>query len=131
MAIHFKLSVPTQSTKPKKASNHESKTPGDIDEIDDDEVLFIPLIDQVRDKSVIEILPTYLRGEISFQKDHMTKFYQKINTLFMMSISTRKPQSDSTEEESDDEEEEEDEEEDEDETEEDEEDGDEKMEEAK
>jgi hypothetical protein len=130
VAIHFKLSVPTQSTKSKKASNHESKTPGDIDEIDDDEVLFIPLIDQVRDKSVIEILPTYLRGEISFQKDHMTKFYQKINSLFMMSISTRKPQSDSTDEESDDEEEEE-EEEDEDETEEDEEDGDEKMEEAK
>ncbi|KAI5837968.1 chromosome segregation protein Csm1/Pcs1-domain-containing protein [Morchella snyderi] len=129
LAIHFKLSVPTQSTKSKKASNHEGKNSGDIDEIDDDEVLFIPLIDQVRDKSVIEILPTYLRGEISFQKDHMTKFYQKINSLFMMSISTRKPQSDSTEEESDDEEEED--EEDENETEEDDEDGDEKMEEAK
>lgn len=108
VAVHFKLSVPNQHVKAKRTQ--ESKDPADA-ELDEDEIIFIPLFDEARDKTVIDLLPDYLRDEISFQRDHMTKFYQKINSLFMMTITTKQPEGESGDDEDDDDDTEDDEEE--------------------
>lgn len=108
MAVHFKLSVPNQQAKPKKPPATQGSSSADVDETDENEIIFIPLLDEARDKTVIDLLPDYLRDEISFQRDHMTKFYQKINSLFMMTIGIRQQKSESMEEESDEEDDEDD-----------------------
>lgn len=102
VAVHFKLLVP----------NHHhvrvKKTPATLDPADDEvaeeEIIFIPLFDETRDKTVIDLLPVYLRDEISFQRDHMTKFYQKVNSLFMVTINAQQPEEESEEDEEDDDE---------------------------
>lgn len=97
VAVHFKLSVPNRQAKAKKTP--ATQDPADDEVVDEDEIIFIPLFDETRDKTVIDLLPVYLRDEISFQRDHMTKFYQKVNSLFMMTITTRQPGGESDDEE--------------------------------
>lgn len=109
VAVHFKLSVPNLHVKAKRAQ--ESKDPADVEAVDEDEIIFIPLFDEARDKTVIDLLPEYLRDEISFQRDHMTKFYQKVNSLFMMTINTKQPEGESEDDDDDEEDDEDDEEE--------------------
>lgn len=104
VAVHFKLSVPNRQVKAKKTP--ATQDPADDEVVDEDEIIFIPLFDETRDKAVIDLLPVYLRDEISFQRDHMTKFYQKVNTLFMMNITAQQPAGESDEDEYDEEEEE-------------------------
>ena len=53
-----------------------------------DEIVYVPLLDQQRDKAVIALLPDYLKLEIGFKKEQMSDFFAKI-TAFMMNMKTK------------------------------------------
>ena len=69
-ALHFKLSVPVDASTP----------------YEETEIQYIPRLEGNRDRDLIEILPEYLREEISFSNTNAAKFYSRVvDTL------TRKP----------------------------------------
>ena len=69
-ALHFKLFVPVDANSP----------------YDETEIQYIPRLEDNRDRDLIEILPEYLREEISFSNANAAKFYSRVvDTL------TRKP----------------------------------------
>jgi len=45
---------------------------------DDTEFVYTPLIDENRDRELVDILPEYLTEEIAFPRNHAAKFYAKV-----------------------------------------------------
>jgi len=77
----------------------DSKPAADEDEDESrGEVVYVPLLDQQRDKAVIAVLPDYLKLEIGFKKEQMSDFFAKI-TAFMMNMKTKRVLGDDSEEE--------------------------------
>jgi len=77
----------------------DSKPAADEDEDESrDEIVYVPLLDQQRDKAVIAVLPDYLKLEIGFKKEQMSDFFAKI-TAFMMNMKTKRVLGDDSEEE--------------------------------
>lgn len=61
-ALHFKLAVPQVS-----AANYESA-----------EFHYIPLLDESRDRELINLLPDYLTVDITFARQQASKFYMRV-----------------------------------------------------
>ncbi|KAK8128307.1 hypothetical protein PG984_009415 [Apiospora sp. TS-2023a] len=61
--LHFKLSV---------GPDEESEN------IDDAEFIYMPQLDESRDRDLIEVLPNFLVEEISFPRPHAAKFYARV-----------------------------------------------------
>lgn len=82
-ALHFKLSVrdPTTNQKKQKAPAAPSDSAEEGDEQGD--FIFIPLLNAERDRSVIAVLPGYLKSEIAFEKEHAMRFYKNLNESLM------------------------------------------------
>jgi len=109
-ALQFKLSVPeakdsstTNKSKNNKAPTASSQNDEEEDEAED-EYVFIPVLNEDRDQIVISLLPEYLRCEISFNKNHATKFYQKINSVLSQKIVSDEDEGEETEEDEEEEE---------------------------
>lgn len=68
-ALHFKL---TLSTPPSNTTTHTNANYDDI------EFLFTPLLDEQRDRDLIELLPDYLTEEITFARENAEKFYARV-----------------------------------------------------
>ena len=64
-ALHFKLVV-------------ESEGDGRTTSFEDTEFLYTPLLDSNRDKDMIELLPYYLKEDITFNRHHAAKFYSRV-----------------------------------------------------
>ncbi|KAI1853103.1 hypothetical protein JX265_011384 [Neoarthrinium moseri] len=61
--LHFKLIL-----------FREEKT----DDLDEVQVMYLPQLDESRDKDLLEILPDYLTEEITFPRPHAAKFYSRV-----------------------------------------------------
>ena len=61
-ALHFKLAVPTDTT-----ASYE-----DVD------LQYMPRLDGNRDRDLIELLPEYLREDITFAQSNAAKFYSRV-----------------------------------------------------
>ena len=46
--------------------------------IDDAEFIYMPQLDESRDRDLIEVLPNFLVEEISFPRPHAAKFYARV-----------------------------------------------------
>jgi hypothetical protein len=44
----------------------------------DTEFIYQPLLDEQRDKDLLDLLPDYLTEEISFPRGHAAKFFSKV-----------------------------------------------------
>jgi hypothetical protein len=66
-ALHFKLAVPHVS-----AANFESA-----------EFQYIPLLDENRDRDLVELLPDYLTVDITFSRQQASKFYTRVIDTLM------------------------------------------------
>jgi hypothetical protein len=66
-ALHFKLAVPNVS-----AANFESA-----------EFQYIPLLDENRDRDLVELLPDYLTVDITFSRQQASKFYTRVIDTLM------------------------------------------------
>ncbi|KAI1961921.1 hypothetical protein LOZ58_002998 [Ophidiomyces ophidiicola] len=64
--LHFKLAV---------ADDTENKVTTDLEAA---EFQYMPLLDQNRDRSLIEVLPDYLSVDITFSRQHASKFYNRV-----------------------------------------------------
>lgn len=64
-ALHFKLVVETEGD-------------GRTTSFEDTEFLYTPLLDSNRDKDMIELLPYYLKEDITFNRHHAAKFYSRV-----------------------------------------------------
>ncbi|KAI9797761.1 MAG: hypothetical protein M1825_005695 [Sarcosagium campestre] len=62
--FHFKLAVEVEG---EKGSNY-----------DDGEFVFTPLLDDNRDRDLMELLPDYLTAEITFTRENAGKFYTRV-----------------------------------------------------
>lgn len=71
LALHFHLTVNNDSavTNP--------KTPSGLS-YEETEFAYEPLLDDNRDRDLIDILPDYLAEEICFPRNHAVKFYTKV-----------------------------------------------------
>jgi Chromosome segregation protein Csm1/Pcs1 len=65
IALHFKLVV-------------ESDSDGRTTSFEDTEFLYTPLLDSNRDKEMLELLPYYLKEDITFNRHHAAKFYSRV-----------------------------------------------------
>lgn len=79
--LHFHLHV-RDITAPKK-SKAPAADGADGDDVEEDEYVFVPKLDEKRDSVVISLLPEYLHHEITFAREHAARFYHKINTVLM------------------------------------------------
>lgn len=70
-ALHFHLTISNDS------SMSNPKTPSGLS-YEDTEFAYEPLLDQNRDRHLIDILPDYLTEEICFPRNHAVKFYTKV-----------------------------------------------------
>jgi Chromosome segregation protein Csm1/Pcs1 len=64
-ALHFKLVV-------------EPEGDGRTTSFEDTEFLYTPLLDPNRDKDMLEMLPYYLKEDITFSRHHAAKFYSRV-----------------------------------------------------
>lgn len=64
-ALHFKLVV-------------EPEGDGRTNSFEDTEFLYTPLLDPNRDKDMLEMLPYYLKEDITFSRHHAAKFYSRV-----------------------------------------------------
>ena len=64
-ALHFKLSV---------AQNADGKGVS----FDETEFEYAPMLDQNRDRDVLEVLPDYLTEDITFSRKHAAQFYNRV-----------------------------------------------------
>jgi len=72
-ALHFKLVVPKVTS-----ANYELA-----------EFQYLPLLDANRDRDLVEILPGFLRVEITFSRQQASKFYSRvIDTLTKRRLSS-------------------------------------------
>lgn len=65
VALHFKLNVTNESD-------------GKPMSFEDTEFLYTPLLDQSRDRELLDLLPDYLTEEITFSRQHASKFYGRV-----------------------------------------------------
>lgn len=70
-ALHFHLTVNNDS------SVMNPKTPSGLS-YEETEFAYEPLLDDNRDRDLIDILPDYLTEEICFPRNHAVKFYTKV-----------------------------------------------------
>lgn len=61
IALHFQLSI----------ANGE-------DSYEDTEFVYSPLLDDQRDRELLNLLPDYLTEDIEFPRGHVAKFYSKV-----------------------------------------------------
>ncbi len=71
LALHFHLSVANDTSVP------NPRTPSGLS-YEDAEFAYEPLLDQQRDRELIEISPDYLAEEICFPRNHAVKFYTRV-----------------------------------------------------
>lgn len=64
-ALHFKLVVGPEGD-------------GRTTTFEETEFLYTPLLDSNRDKDMIELLPYYLKEDITFSRHHAAKFYSRV-----------------------------------------------------
>ncbi|KAF2722004.1 hypothetical protein K431DRAFT_338447 [Polychaeton citri CBS 116435] len=69
--LHFHLSVANDS------STSNPKTPTGLS-YEEAEFAYEPLLDQSRDRDLLELLPDYLTEEICFPRSHAVKFYTRV-----------------------------------------------------
>jgi hypothetical protein len=50
----------------------------DGDNYDDTEFAYTPLLDDNRDRDLLDALPDYLTEEIAFPRSHAARFYMKV-----------------------------------------------------
>ena len=70
-ALHFHLNVAND------ASIANPKTPSGLS-YEEAEFAYEPLLDESRDRDLIELLPDYLTEEICFPRNHAVKFYTRV-----------------------------------------------------
>jgi hypothetical protein len=70
-ALHFHLSIANDTTTP------HPKTPSGIDYAEA-EFAYEPLLDESRDRELLDLLPDYLTEEICFPRNHAQRFYSKV-----------------------------------------------------
>lgn len=71
-ALHFHLSVAHESS-----GSANPKTPSGLS-YEEAEFAYEPLLDEGRDRELIDILPDYLTEEICFPRNHAVKFYSRV-----------------------------------------------------
>lgn len=71
LALHFHLSIANDSS----ASN--PKTPSGLS-YEEAEFAYEPLLDENRDRELMDLLPDYLTEEICFPRNHAVKFYSRV-----------------------------------------------------
>lgn len=64
--LHFHLTAPAQ-----------------VNDEEEDEITFTPLLDHERDRVIISLLPDYLTEEITFSRVNATRFYLKLLGVIM------------------------------------------------
>lgn len=64
-ALHFHLTVGSSTSTPSTA-------------FEDTELIYQPLLDEQRDKELLDLLPDYLTEEICFPRGQAPKFYRKV-----------------------------------------------------
>ncbi|EME79596.1 uncharacterized protein MYCFIDRAFT_37608 [Pseudocercospora fijiensis CIRAD86] len=69
--LHFHLNVGNDATTP------HPKTPSGMS-YEDAEFSYEPLLDESRDRELLELLPDYLTEEICFPRNHAQRFYSKV-----------------------------------------------------
>ncbi|KAF7185834.1 Monopolin complex subunit pcs1 [Pseudocercospora fuligena] len=69
--LHFHLNVGNDATTP------HPKTPSGLN-YEDAEFAYEPLLDESRDRELLELLPDYLTEEICFPRNHAQRFYSKV-----------------------------------------------------
>ncbi|CZT19510.1 uncharacterized protein RCC_05361 [Ramularia collo-cygni] len=69
--LHFHLSIANDTTTP------HPKTPSGVDYAEA-EFAYEPLLDESRDKELLDLLPDYLTEEICFPRNHAQRFYSKV-----------------------------------------------------
>ncbi|KAF2217588.1 hypothetical protein CERZMDRAFT_108279 [Cercospora zeae-maydis SCOH1-5] len=70
-ALQFHLSVSNDATTP------NPKTPSGLNH-EDAEFAYEPVLDESRDRELLELLPDYLTEEICFPRNHAQRFYGKV-----------------------------------------------------
>lgn len=65
LALHFKLTI-------------EPEGDGRTTSFEEVEFLYTPLLDANRDRGLIELLPYYLKEDITFSRHHAAKFYSRV-----------------------------------------------------
>ena len=71
LALHFHLSIANDS------AAHNPKTPNGLS-YEEAEFAYEPLLDESRDRELVELLPDYLTEEICFPRNHAVKFYSRV-----------------------------------------------------
>ena len=71
LALHFHLSIAND------ASIANPKTPSGLS-YEEAEFAYEPLLDESRDRDLIDLLPDYLTEEICFPRNHAVKFYTRV-----------------------------------------------------
>lgn len=70
-ALQFHLSVGNDATTP------NPKTPSGLSH-EEAEFAYEPVLDESRDRELLELLPDYLSEEICFPRNHAQRFYGKV-----------------------------------------------------
>jgi hypothetical protein len=70
-ALHFHLSIANDTTTP------HPKTPSGLS-YEEAEFAYEPLLDESRDRDLLDLLPDYLTEEICFPRNHAQRFYSKV-----------------------------------------------------
>lgn len=71
LALHFHLSIANDT------SHANPKTPSGLS-YEEAEFAYEPLLDENRDRELLDILPDYLTEEICFPRNHAVKFYSRV-----------------------------------------------------
>lgn len=72
-ALHFHLSIAHDSN----SASSNPKTPSGLS-YEEAEFAYEPLLDESRDRDLMELLPDYLTEEICFPRNHAVKFYSRV-----------------------------------------------------
>jgi hypothetical protein len=56
----------------------EAEGDGRTTSFEETEFLYTPLLDPNRDREMIELLPYYLKEDITFSRHHAAKFYNRV-----------------------------------------------------
>lgn len=70
-ALHFHLAISHDSSTP------HPKTPSGMS-YEETEFAYEPLLDDSRDRELLDMLPDYLTEEICFPRNHAQRFYMKV-----------------------------------------------------
>lgn len=73
LALHFHLSIAHDAA----TSTANPKTPSGLS-YEEAEFAYEPLLDESRDRELMDLLPDYLTEEICFPRNHAVKFYSRV-----------------------------------------------------